>query len=121
MLSLTVDDELELVFPTEDGLEESYSLIMANYDHLRPWTHWLNEDFSLDKVREFYQRNVQKFESGDQIHLRIIFKGEIVGGIDLFEISSTPPFGRDRLLVIERPHWTRACDTVGNQAAGTRV
>jgi ribosomal-protein-serine acetyltransferase len=88
MFSLTVDDELELVFPTEDSLEDGYLAIMANYDHIWPWSQWLNEDFSLDKVREFYRRNVQKFESGEQIHLRIMFKGEIVGGIDLFEINS---------------------------------
>jgi ribosomal-protein-serine acetyltransferase len=88
MFSLRVDDELVLAFPTEDSLEEGYALTMANYDHLRPWSQWLNEDFSLDKAREFYRRNVQKFESGDQIHLRILFKGEIVGGIDLFEINS---------------------------------
>jgi ribosomal-protein-serine acetyltransferase len=88
MLRLTVDDELELAFPTEDSLEEGYSVIMANYDHIRPWSQWLDENFSLDKAREFYQRNVQKFESGDQIHLRIVFKSEIVGGIDLFEINS---------------------------------
>jgi len=88
MLSLTVDDELELVFPTEDSLEEGYSVIMANYDHIQPWSQWLNEDFSVDKAREFYQRNVQKFESGEQIHLRIVFNGKIAGGIDLFEINS---------------------------------
>jgi ribosomal-protein-serine acetyltransferase len=88
MLSLTVDDELELVFPTEDSLEEGYSVIMANYDHIRPWSHWLDENFSLDKAHEFYRRNIQKFESGDQIHLRIVFNSKIVGGIDLFEIDS---------------------------------
>lgn len=88
MFSLTVDDELELVFPSEDSLEEGYSVIMANYDHLRPSTHWLDESFTLDTARKFYQRNVQKFESGEEIHLRLVFNGKIVGGIDLFEINS---------------------------------
>jgi ribosomal-protein-serine acetyltransferase len=88
MLILTVDNELELAFPTEDSIEDGYSVIMANYDHLRPWSHWLKDDFSLERAREFYKRNVQKFESGEQIHLRMIFKGKNVGGIDLFHIDS---------------------------------
>lgn len=87
MLSLTVDDELELTFPTEDSVEDGYSVIMANYDHLRPWTHWLDESFTLDTADKFYRRNVQKFESGEEIHMRLVFSGKIVGGIDLFEIN----------------------------------
>lgn len=88
MFSLIVDDELVLAFPAEESVEEGYSMIMANYEHLRPWTHWLDESFTLDTAHKFYRRNVQKFESGEEIHLRIVFKGEITGAIDLFQIDA---------------------------------
>jgi ribosomal-protein-serine acetyltransferase len=88
MFSLRVDDELVLTLPDEDGVAEVYSLIMANYGHIQPWSHWLKEDFSLDTAYNFCRKNIQKFESGEEIHLRIFFKGKIAGAIDLFEINS---------------------------------
>lgn len=87
MFSLRVDDDLELALPDEEGLEEAYAVIMSNYDHLREWSHWLNEDFSFEKARDFHRRNIEKFDSGEEITLRIIFKGKIVGSVELYHID----------------------------------
>jgi ribosomal-protein-serine acetyltransferase len=79
MLVLTVDDELELRWPDEAGVEEAYTVTMANYEYLRRWSRWLNESFSLENAREFNERNRREMENGTAIHLRIVLNGKIVG------------------------------------------
>lgn len=80
MFSLKVDDELELCLPHEDRVEEAYSLIISNYEHIKKWSRWRNEDFSLEAAREYCRQSLQTFESkGDKIDLRIIFGDKIAG------------------------------------------
>lgn len=62
MLVLTVDDELEMRWPDEAGIEESYAVVMANYEYLRRWSRWLDKSFSLENAREFNKRNRQELE-----------------------------------------------------------
>lgn len=79
MLILPVDDELEMRWPDAAGVEEVYALTMANYEYLRKWSRWLNEDFSLENARDFNERNRREMEEGVAIHLRIVLNGKIVG------------------------------------------
>ncbi len=88
MFSLRVDDELELSLQYENRAEEGFALIMANYEHIREWSSWLNEDFTLEKARE-YCRKHEKFDTNtsDELGLRILYQGKIVGSIGLHEIN----------------------------------
>lgn len=79
MLILPVDNELEMRFPDEESLEESYNAVMANYDYLIRWTRWLHEKYSLDDAREFYERNLREFNDGSAIHLRTFYNGKVIG------------------------------------------
>lgn len=88
MFSLKVDDELKLEPPYEHRVEEAFAVIMANYEHLHEWSHWLSEDFTLEKAREHCKRNMQRFANGEEIRLRIIYQGRIAGIVSLFEIDS---------------------------------
>ncbi len=88
MFSLKVDDELELALPSDANIEKAFAVVMANYDHLHEWSPWVNEHFSLESVRAYYRRTLQKFANNeDEIGLNIVFKGEIVGGTGFHEIN----------------------------------
>lgn len=79
MLVLPVDNELEMRFPDEEGIEEAYNSVMANYDYLVKWSRWLTPEFSLEEARAHNERNRKEMEAGEGIHLRIMFKGRIIG------------------------------------------
>jgi ribosomal-protein-serine acetyltransferase len=88
MFSLKVDDELEIALPSESNIEKAYAVVMENYDHLHDWMPWVNEDFSLESVREYYKTTLLKFAAdGDEIGLNIVFRGEIVGGTGFHSID----------------------------------
>lgn len=88
MFSLKVDDELELALPTDSNAEKAFAVVMANYDHLHEWMPWVNENFTLESVREFYRRTLVKFaKNEDEIGLNIVYKSEIVGGTGFHEIN----------------------------------
>lgn len=88
MFSLKVDNELELALPSETNAEKVFVLVMANYDHLHQWSAWVNENTSLESIKEFYKRTLIKFAyNEDEIGLNIVFKGEIVGGTGFHEIN----------------------------------
>ena len=88
MFSLKVNDELELALPSESNIEKAFAVVMENYDHLHEWMPWVNEDFSLESVREYYKRALLKFAGDeDEIGLNIVYRGEIVGGTGMHEID----------------------------------
>lgn len=88
MFSLKVDDELELALPTESSIEKAYAVVMANYEYLHEWLPWVNEDLTLEGVREYYRVALKKFAANeDEIGLSIVFKGDVFGGIGFHEIN----------------------------------
>lgn len=88
MFSLKIDDELELALPSDANAEKAYAVVMANYEHLHEWMPWVNENFTLESVNEFYRRTLVKFANNeDEIGLNIVYKGEIVGGTGFHEID----------------------------------
>ncbi len=61
---------------------------MKNYEHLHEWSPWVNENFSFESVKEYYQTTLKKFANNeDEMGLNIVFKGEIVGGAGFHEIN----------------------------------
>ncbi len=88
MFHLKVDDELELAPQTENRVEEAFAVIMANYEHIHEWSRWLNEDYTLEKAREFCRKHEKIFTDGEgDIGLRIIFQDKIVGGTGFHNIN----------------------------------
>ena len=88
MFSLKVDNDLELALSDENGVEEAFAVIMANYEHIYEWSRWLDENFTLEKAREFCAAHLRSFENeGDEISLRIIYRGKIVGSTGFHEIN----------------------------------
>lgn len=80
MLKLKVDDEIELDFYTEENAEEVFRVVKENYDHLYQWSPWLDENYSLNRAKDFAALCQKQFEEKTSIPLCIKLKGEIVGG-----------------------------------------
>lgn len=88
MFSLKVDEDLELALPTERTIEAAHKVVTDNYDHLHEWMPWVNENFSLESVGEYYRRTLQKFANNeDEIGLNIVYRGKIVGGAGFHAIN----------------------------------
>lgn len=88
MFSLKVDDELELALPSDSNIEKAFAVVMANYEHLHEWMPWVNENFSRESVREYYETTLLKFaKNGDELGLNIVYRGEIVGGTGFHDID----------------------------------
>ena len=83
MFSIKVEDDLELGFYTEKNAEEVYRIVIESYDFLFVWAAWLNENYSLDRAREFAKFSLKQFDDREMIALRIVYRGETAGGIGL--------------------------------------
>lgn len=81
MLSLKVDDETELRSYRENDAEELFAQVMANFEHLRPFLHWVNEDYSLETAREFIIQNKIAADDKQREGLGIFRDGRLVGSV----------------------------------------
>lgn len=81
MFSIKVNDDLELGFFTERNAEEVFRLVMENYDFLHRWMPWLDENYSLEGVKEFAKISLRQFGNREMLSLRIIYRGETIGSI----------------------------------------
>ena len=80
MFSIKVDDDLQLGFYTEQNAAEVFQVVKENYDYLYRWTPWLDEDYSLERAKEFAKFSLKQFGNRELIPLRIVYKGKMVGG-----------------------------------------
>jgi ribosomal-protein-serine acetyltransferase len=53
---------------------------MENYDFLFPWLTWLDENYTLEGAKEFAKISLRQFGNREMMPLRIVYKGETVGG-----------------------------------------
>lgn len=83
MFSIKVADDLELAFYTEQNAPEVYRVVKENYDFLYRWSPWLDENYSLERAGEFAKFSLAQFGKREMIALRIVYKGETVGGTGL--------------------------------------
>lgn len=80
MFSIKVEDDLELGFYTERTAPEVFRVVMENYNFLYRWTPWLDENYSLEVAKEFAKISLRYFGNREMMALRIVYKGETVGG-----------------------------------------
>lgn len=70
-----LDNEIEARSYKEEDAEQVFVTVKNNYEHLRPFLHWVTSDFALEDAQDFIQRNreaaAQKLREGFGI-----FRGE---------------------------------------------
>ncbi len=83
MLDLKVRDGIELRLVAEKDAEEILEIIRRNYEHLRPFLHWVTEDYSLESAQEFV-RQAQKAAAENTSRTFGIFQNEKIVGVISF-------------------------------------
>lgn len=83
MFSIKIEDDLELGFYTEKTAEEVFRVVMESYDFLYPWAAWLDENYSLERSKEFVEFSLKQFGNREMTALRIVYRGATAGGIGL--------------------------------------
>jgi ribosomal-protein-serine acetyltransferase len=81
MLSYKIDEETLLRLPEERYLDEAYALVMENLEHLKAWSTWARDDFSIEDARSFIKTNLQNFAERKGFTLHIIYQGKHVGNV----------------------------------------
>jgi len=81
VLSYKIDEETLLRLPEERHLEEAYAVVMQNLEHLKAWSNWARDDFSIEDARSFVTTNLQNFAERKGFALHIVYRGKMVGNV----------------------------------------
>ncbi len=81
MKSFKISDEIELRPFVEADAEEIFATVKANYEHLRPFLHWVVPEYSLEDVKEFIQQSKKATEEKLRQGFGIFYKEKLVGSI----------------------------------------
>jgi ribosomal-protein-serine acetyltransferase len=81
MLSLKVKSDIELRLFAEQDAGEILKLVRANYEHLRPFLHWVTDDYSLETARNFIGQTQKAFADNTGRTFGIFHQEKIVGVI----------------------------------------
>lgn len=83
MLGIRVDDEVFLRLHEERNAEELFLLVEENRAHLRARLPWVDATTSAEDTRSFIRRTLLNLVEGKQYGFDILFRGQLVGAIDL--------------------------------------
>ena len=83
MFNLKVRSDIELHPVAEKDAEEILAIVKRNYEHLRPFLHWVTIDYSLESAREFI-RQAQKAAAENTSQTFGIFQNEKIVGVISF-------------------------------------
>jgi len=63
----SVDDNLELRSYEDRDAHAIFDIVKANYEHLRPYLHWVTPNYTIETAKEFIaQRRVAELENAGQ-------------------------------------------------------
>ena len=86
MPGLKVDDEIELRQYKEEDAEALYARVKSNFEHLRPFLHWVKPDYALADAKEFIVRNRAAAAEKKSEALGIFYRAEPVGAIGFVKL-----------------------------------
>ncbi len=84
---IIVDDEIVLKRFTHDVDQRKFNLIIENRDHLLPWLQWAKFYKDISDMERFTDSQIADFDAGHTLGYDIYHFGELVGSIDVHEIS----------------------------------
>jgi ribosomal-protein-serine acetyltransferase len=87
MLGLKIDDEIELRVFQEKDADEIYAAVKANYEHLRPFLHWVTPDYSLETAREFIERNQKAAAEKKNEAFGVYYQNKFAGTVGFVKLE----------------------------------
>ncbi len=79
MFNLKVRGEIELRSIDEKDAAEILEIVKRNYEHLRPFLHWVTIDYSLESAREFIRQTQKAVAENTSQTFGIFYREKIVG------------------------------------------
>jgi ribosomal-protein-serine acetyltransferase len=81
MVSFRIDKEITLrEFETGDA-EAVFEAVMKNYDHLKPFMHWITPDYSLASAQQFIGQYLKDREERRSLGVGIFRNDKFIGSI----------------------------------------
>ena len=77
-----IDDETELRLIAPQDAEALDRLIEQNRAHIKEYSAWLKDDYSIENTRSFIERNLARFAKHEGFAVAIWHKDEMVGQIE---------------------------------------
>lgn len=93
MIIIEIDSSTELRQVGQKDVEPIAAVVLENYDHLRPWLPWVNEEYSAEVTARFVAEVDKQFEARASFQTSIICGGEIAGVLGFNVISSANESG----------------------------
>ena len=78
---IKIDKELELRSFEERDAREIFEAVKANYEHLRPFLHWVTPEYSLDHAKEFIERTQKSLAEKTNQTFGMFFGDKLIGAI----------------------------------------
>lgn len=82
MFSYKVETNLELRLYKPHDAELLNDLIERNFNHIKRWSAWLNDDRSIENTNAFIKSNLKQFADGEGFAVGIWLEGEMAGQIE---------------------------------------
>lgn len=67
--------------------EQLFLLVESNREHLRRWLPWLDNTKSVEEIKSFIKRSLEKFSSDNGCHAGIWYEDNLAGVIGIHEIN----------------------------------
>jgi ribosomal-protein-serine acetyltransferase len=81
MPEFQVSKEIELRPFTEENANEIFASVTRNFEHLRPFLHWVTPDYSLEGVKEFIAQASKASAERKSESYGIFYNHKLVGSI----------------------------------------
>jgi ribosomal-protein-serine acetyltransferase len=81
MLGLKVDDEIELRLFQEKDADDIFAAVTANFEHLRPFLHWVKPDYALETAKEFIAQNQKSSVERKSEAYGIFYQSKFAGSV----------------------------------------
>lgn len=87
MRSLRVDEEIELRRYAESDAGELLAAVTENFEHLRPFLHWVTPEYSLETARQFIAQSQKAFDERTRLGYGIFFNRKLIGSAGFVNFS----------------------------------
>ena len=87
MFMLKVDKDINLALTMPYMAEEIFNLSIKNRDYLGKWMEWLEYTKEVSDTKEFILSCLEGLSKESYLLCSIVYKGKIVGNIDLHKIQ----------------------------------
>lgn len=83
MLTIAIDDNVELRSFTIEDAKALFEIIDTNRQHLRPWLPWVDQILTEKDAEQFILDSFTQIDNQSGLELAIIFEQKIIGSVSM--------------------------------------